>query len=78
MTMKFTYNSNRPENELIDLVSSERKYKNLRQEDVADVLLSSKSSVSRFENNIHSPTLMTFLNYCRAIGCTLEISIKEV
>lgn len=48
----------------------------LSQQDVADLMGTSKSAVSRLETGKkHSPSLSTLQNYAHAVGCRLEIKL---
>lgn len=73
-----TYQSNDPERELIDMIANVRIYKKITQENMSKLLSTHKSNISRFETNIHSPTLNTIFNYVEALGCKLEITVKDL
>ena len=72
MTDIIHYGHNSQE-DLIELLSSLRRYKGITQSDLDDSIVSTKSNVSRFEHNTHSPTLKTLCNYINAIGYDFEI-----
>lgn len=52
---------------------------NMSQEDVAEVLHTKKSNISRLEspNTKHLPNLGTLIEYAKAVGWNLEISLKK-
>jgi len=53
---------------------------NLTQEEVADMLHTKKSNISRLEsvNTKHLPNLNTLMEYAKALGFSLEINFKRV
>lgn len=52
---------------------------NMSQEDVAEALHTKKSNISRLEspNTKHLPNLKTLMEYAKAVGLNLEISLKK-
>lgn len=52
---------------------------NMSQEDVAEVLHTKKSNISRLEspNAKHLPNLKTLIEYAKAVGWSLEINFKK-
>jgi len=67
------YKKGQMESNLIDTLSSLRRYKGLSQDTVASILGTTKSNISRFEHNKHSPSFTTLSNYIDAIGYDFEI-----
>ncbi len=58
---------------------AKRIEKGLTQEQLAKIIGTSKSSVSRFENlnNTYLPNLKTLIKYAKALDCSIEIGLKE-
>lgn len=53
-----------------------RNRSGLTQEDVAELMGTTKSAVSRLESmGKHAPSLTTLKKYARAVGCHLEIKL---
>ena len=52
----------------------------LTQEDIANILHTKKSNISRLEspNAKHLPNLGTLMEYARAVGFSLEIGLKSL
>jgi ribosome-binding protein aMBF1 (putative translation factor) len=73
------YNELKPIYELKKQMVSARLAANLSQEDVATMLHTKKSNISRLEslNTKHLPNLSTLIEYAKAIGFNLEINLKQ-
>lgn len=73
------YESLRPVFELKKQMIKARLESNLTQEDVASMLHTKKSNISRLEspNARHLPNLFTLMEYARAVGFNLEINLKR-
>lgn len=58
---------------------AKRIEKGLTQEQIAKMIRTSKSSVSRFEslNNTYLPNLRTLMKYAKALDCSIEIGLIE-
>lgn len=73
------YESLRPVFELKKQMIKARLESNLTQEDVASMLHTKKSNISRLEspNARNFPNLLTLMEYARAVGFNLEITLKR-
>ena len=60
-----------------ELIKARMKAK-LTQEDVANIMHTSKSNISRLENAhaANLPTLKTLMKYAEAVGCQLKIKLE--
>ncbi len=55
-----------------------RRAANLTQEQVAERMGVQKHTISKLENNKHSPSIATLKRYAEALGCKLKIQmVKE-
>jgi DNA-binding XRE family transcriptional regulator len=62
---------------LIDQLVAARRRAGLTQEQVATLLGTKKSAISRLEGDFrHRPTLSTIENYALVVRCRVEISIR--
>jgi DNA-binding XRE family transcriptional regulator len=73
------YEALKPIFELKKLMIKARMDAKLTQEDVAIMLHTKKSNISRLEspNAKHLPNLGTLMEYARAVGFSLEIGLKR-
>ncbi len=57
---------------------SARLKKGLTQEEVAKIMKTSKSNISRLEslNNTYAPSLNTLIKYAEALDCEIEVVLK--
>ena len=73
------YNELQPIYEIKKQMVSARLAAHLSQEDVATMLHTKKSNISRLEslNTKHLPNLSTLIKYAKVIGFNLEINLKK-
>jgi len=73
------YEALRPIFELKKQMIQARLAANLTQEDVANLLHTKKSNISRLEslNAEHLPNMGTLLEYAKAVGFSLEINFRK-
>ena len=73
------YEALKPIFELKKQMIKARMDANLTQEDVANMLCTKKSNISRLEspNAKHLPNLGTLMQYAKAVGFSLEIGLKR-
>ena len=73
------YEALKPIFELKKQMIQARLAANLTQEDVANLLHTKKSNISRLEspNAEHLPNMGTLLEYAKAVGFSLEINFKK-
>lgn len=73
------YDELKPIYELKKQMVSARLAAHLSQEDVANMLHTKKSNISRLEslNTKHLPNLSTLIEYAKVIGFNLEINLKR-
>jgi ribosome-binding protein aMBF1 (putative translation factor) len=73
------YNELQPIYDLKKQMVSARLAAHLSQEDVAIMLHTKKSNISRLEslNTKHLPNLSTLIEYAKVIGFNLEINLKQ-
>lgn len=73
------YEALRPVFEIKKQMINARLESNLTQEDVAVMLHTKKSNISRLEspNAKHLPNLTTLMEYAKAVGFNLEINLKR-
>lgn len=73
------YNALMPIFELKNQMIKARLEANLSQEDVANLLHTKKSNISRLEspNSKNFPNLSTLIEYAKAVGFNLEINLKR-
>ncbi len=76
--IKKEYDSLTNEYELKQALISARKESGLTQEQIAQVLHTQKSNISRLEsfNYKSSPKLSTLIDYAKALGYELELQLK--
>ena len=74
------YETIKPVFELKKQMIKARLEANMSQDDVARVLHTKKSNISRLEspNARHLPNLGTLIEYAKAVGCNLEINFKKL
>jgi len=81
-SVKKEYDDLAYEFELIYELIQARKAANKSQAEVAKVMKTTTSAISRLESisdrKHHSPSLSTLLRYAKAIGCTLKIKLVPV
>lgn len=77
--VRVEYEALRPVFELKKQMIKARLESNLTQEDVALMLHTKKSNISRLEspNAEHLPNLFTLMEYAKAVGFNLEINLKR-
>jgi DNA-directed RNA polymerase specialized sigma subunit len=77
--IKAEYEALQPIFELKKQMIQARLAANLTQEDVANLLHTKKSNISRLEspNAEHLPNMGTLLEYAKAVGFSLEINFKK-
>lgn len=59
--------------ELIKQLKEIRKKKGISQKEISKITGMSQQAVSRIETMEHSPNLLNFLIYVRALGCRIRI-----
>lgn len=64
------------ESNLIDDVVKLRKESNISQKELAKLTEIKQQSISRFENKMHSPSLVLFVKIIDALGYKMEIVKK--
>lgn len=75
---KALYERKQREIEIALLMRKAREKNNLSQEDVAERMHTTRSSVSRLEScgtSRHSPSIETLLKYAQALGYTVKINL---
>ncbi len=77
--VKKQYDELEEEFELLREMLQAREAKNKTQQEVADLMKTSKSTVSRLESSVnsstkHSPTLSTLRRYAHALGYRVKIT----
>jgi DNA-binding XRE family transcriptional regulator len=73
---KEAYESLEIEYALADQMLDARAKAGLTQDDVASIMGTTKSAVSRLESGgKHTPSLATLKKYAKAVGCKLEIKL---
>ena len=74
------YEAFKPIFELKKQMIKARLEANLSQEDVAKILHTQKSNISRLEslNSTHFPNFGTLIDYAKAVGLQLEVNLKKV
>lgn len=77
--VKAEYNALMPIFELKNQMIKARLEANLSQEEVANILHTKKSNISRLEspNSKNLPNLSTLIEYAKAVGFNLEINLKK-
>ncbi len=77
--IKAEYEALKPIFELKQQMIQARLAANLTQEDVANLLHTKKSNISRLEspNTGHLPNMGTLLEYAKAVGFSLEINFRK-
>ncbi|MDQ1298815.1 MAG: hypothetical protein QG558_1354 [Campylobacterota bacterium] len=77
--VKAEYNALMPIFELKNQMIKARLEANLSQEEVANILHTKKSNISRLEspNSKNLPNLSTLIEYAKAVGFNLEINLKR-
>lgn len=77
--VKAEYNALMPIFELKNQMIKARLEANLSQEEVANILHTKKSNISRLEspNSKNFPNLSTLIEYAKAVGFNLEINLKR-
>lgn len=77
--VKAEYNDLMPIFELKNKMIKARLEANLSQEQVANILHTKKSNISRLEspNSKNLPNLSTLIEYAKAVGFNLEINLKK-
>lgn len=77
--VKAEYNALMPIFELKNQMIKARLEANLSQEQVANILHTKKSNISRLEspNSKNLPNLSTLIEYAKAVGFNLEINLKK-
>ncbi|MDP2078218.1 MAG: helix-turn-helix transcriptional regulator [Sulfuricurvum sp.] len=75
--VKAEYNALMPIFELKNQMIKARLEANLSQEEVANILHTKKSNISRLEspNSKNLPNLSTLIEYAKAVGFNLEINL---
>ncbi|HSW68905.1 MAG TPA: helix-turn-helix transcriptional regulator [Gammaproteobacteria bacterium] len=76
--LKFSYERKRREIEIALMMRETREKANLTQDEVAELMHTTRSAVSRLEASgigRHSPSLETILKYANALGYTLKIKL---
>ena len=76
--LKLSYERKRREIEIALMMRKTREKANLTQDDVAELMHTTRSAVSRLEASgisRHSPSLETILKYANALGYTLKINL---
>lgn len=71
-----TFRAEDIESDLIDKVVELRKKSNISQRQLADMTGSKQQNISRFENKMHSPSLVLFVKIIDALGYRMEIVEK--
>ena len=75
------YDSLTLQRKLAEEMKCMRKSAHLTQEDIAQKLHTSKSAIARLESGggrgKHSPSLKTLAQYAEAIGCSLDIHLRQ-
>ncbi len=77
--LRAEYEALKPIFELKKQMIKARMEAKLTQEDIADILHTKKSNISRLEspNAKHLPNLGTLIEYAKAVGFDLEINFKR-
>ncbi len=77
--LRAEYEALKPIFELKKQMIKARMEARLTQEDVANMLHTKKSNISRLEspNTKHMPNLGTLIEYAKAVGFNLEINFKK-
>ncbi len=68
-----TFVASEKEKELIEKLISSRKQQHISQHELAKLTGNSQQSISRFENQEHSPSLKSFANIAYALGFDLKL-----
>lgn len=63
--------------DVINALSSIRVERSLRQSDIDGIMGTSKSSISRLEKHVHSPTLRMLFRYADVLSVELEFRVKR-
>jgi DNA-binding XRE family transcriptional regulator len=67
---------------LLDTFLKARRHAHMTQEEVAEAMHTSRSTVARIESSggskKHSPSLHTLRKYARAVGCKLKIDLVPI
>lgn len=71
------YTSDMEESLLFKKMAAIRRYKEISQSDLGEAAGMSKSNVSRFEANVHSPTFGSLSRYIKALGYDFKIVLIE-
>lgn len=71
-----TFRAENIENSIIDDVVKLRKESNISQKELAELTESKQQSISRFENKLHSPSLILFVKIIDALGYKIKLVKK--
>lgn len=74
---KAAYEDTVARSRLLRHLTSRRNVRNISQQTVSRLMRTTQSAVSDLENGATDPRLSTLQRYARAIGCRLEVCVKD-